>query len=148
YGELNFLPVKVVSEGRNSPSAKSVNNNAPVIDATPLSSVYPSNVADSNDPSYGEDEQTLISLSLSPHPEASKKFKILSIRKVAFDALGKALPLKVQKVSARASKVAGKASTPMDVDSDSDIHGMCNTPILTNIAAEANMGYCFIVQQS
>ncbi|GJU59632.1 hypothetical protein Tco_1237398 [Tanacetum coccineum] len=95
-GELNFLPVEGVSEGRNSPSAKSVNNDAPVIGATPLSSVFPSNivenVADSDDPSYGEDEQTL------------------------------ALPPKVQKVPARASKVAGEASTPLDVDNDSNIH--------------------------
>ncbi|GKA31716.1 hypothetical protein Tco_0718021 [Tanacetum coccineum] len=50
------------------------------------------NVTDSDDPSYGEDERTL------------------------------ALPLKVQKVSAQASKVAGEASTPLDVDSDPDIH--------------------------
>ncbi|GJX87310.1 hypothetical protein Tco_0339324, partial [Tanacetum coccineum] len=98
-GELNFLPAEGASEGRNSPSAKSVNNNAPMIDATPLYSVYPSNVVDSNDPSYGEDEQTLIGPSLSPHYEASKKFKILGKR-----------------------KVAGEASTPLDVDSDSDIH--------------------------
>ncbi|GJY34893.1 hypothetical protein Tco_0419362 [Tanacetum coccineum] len=63
-GEFNFLPAEGVSEGRNSPSTKSMNNVAPMIDATPLSSVYPSNivenVADSNDPSYGEDEQTLV----------------------------------------------------------------------------------------
>ncbi|GJZ45318.1 reverse transcriptase domain-containing protein [Tanacetum coccineum] len=62
-GELNFLLAEVASEGRNSPSAKSVNN-APIIGATPLSSVYPSNVVenvvDSDDPSYGEDEQNLI----------------------------------------------------------------------------------------
>ncbi|GJS88574.1 hypothetical protein Tco_0771210 [Tanacetum coccineum] len=97
-----------------------------MIDATPLSFVYPSNVvenvADSDDPSYGEDEQTLIGLSLSPHPEASKKFKVLGKRKVASGVLGKALPPKVQEVPARASKVAGEASTPLDVDSDSDIH--------------------------
>ncbi|GJW74808.1 hypothetical protein Tco_0134178 [Tanacetum coccineum] len=125
-GELNFLLAEVASEGRNSPFVKYMNNNAPVIDVTPLSSVYPSNVvenvADSDDPSYGEDEQTLIGPSLSPHLEASKKFKILSKRKVASGAPGKALPPKVQKVSARASKVAGEASTPLDVDSDSDIH--------------------------
>ncbi|GJZ01014.1 hypothetical protein Tco_0518975 [Tanacetum coccineum] len=91
-GELNFLPAEGASEGQNSPSGKYVNNNAPMIDATPLSSIYPSNVvenvADSDDPSYGEDEQTLI----------------------------------VQKVPARASKVVGEASTPLDVDSVSDIH--------------------------
>ncbi|GJX36748.1 hypothetical protein Tco_0248305 [Tanacetum coccineum] len=103
-----------------------MNNNAPLIDATPLSSVYPSNVvenvADSDDPSYGEDEQTLIGPSLSPYPEVSKKFKILGKRKVASGVPGKALPLKVQKVPAHASKVAGEASTPLDVDSDFDIH--------------------------
>ncbi|GJT97607.1 hypothetical protein Tco_1093125 [Tanacetum coccineum] len=84
-GEFNFLPAEGVSEGRNSPSAKSMNNDAPMISATPLSSVYPSNivenVADSDDPSYGEDEQTLV-----------------------------------------ASKVADEASTPLDVDSNFDIH--------------------------
>ncbi|GKD71357.1 hypothetical protein Tco_1325447 [Tanacetum coccineum] len=80
------------------------------------------NVADSDDPSYGEDEQTLIGPSLSPHPEASKKFKILGKRKVASGVPGKALPPMVQKVIAQASKVAGEASTPLDVDSDFDIH--------------------------
>ncbi|GJT97610.1 hypothetical protein Tco_1093128 [Tanacetum coccineum] len=53
----------------------------------PLSSVYPSNivenVADSDDPSYGEDEKTLVGPSLPPHLEASKKLKILGKRKVA-----------------------------------------------------------------
>ncbi|GKF17198.1 hypothetical protein Tco_0062116, partial [Tanacetum coccineum] len=65
---------------------------------------------------------TLISPSLSPYPEVSKKFKIISKRKVTFGVTGKVLPLKVQKVTARASKVAGEASTSLDVDSDSDIH--------------------------
>ncbi|GKC36035.1 hypothetical protein Tco_1048419 [Tanacetum coccineum] len=103
-GEFNFLLVEGVSEGQNSPSAKFVNNDAPVIGANPLSFVYPSNivenVADSDDPSYEEVEKTLVSI-----PR-------------------KALPLKVQKVPARASKVAGDASTPLDIDSDSDIHGV------------------------
>ncbi|GJU51993.1 hypothetical protein Tco_1221548 [Tanacetum coccineum] len=125
-GELNFLPAEGVSEGQNSPSSKSVNNDAPVIGATPLSSVYPSNihenVADSDDPSYGEDEQTLVGPSLPPHPETNKKLKFLGKRKVASGIPGKALPLKVQKVPSRTSKVAGEASTPLDVDSNSDIH--------------------------
>nr|GEU95937.1 hypothetical protein [Tanacetum cinerariifolium] len=69
-----------------------------------------------------EDKQTLVGLSLSLYLEASKKFKILGKRKVASSVPGKALPLKVQNMSARASKVAGKASTPLDVDSNSDIH--------------------------
>ncbi|GJV55565.1 hypothetical protein Tco_1456570 [Tanacetum coccineum] len=125
-GELNFLPAEGVGGGQNSPSKKSMNNDAPVIGATPLSSVYPSNivenVADSDDPSYGEDEQTLVGPSLPLHLGASKKLKILGKRKVASGVSGKALPLKVQKVPAQASKVAGEASTPLDVDSDPDIH--------------------------
>ncbi|GJV02675.1 hypothetical protein Tco_1336244 [Tanacetum coccineum] len=87
----------------------SVNNNALMIDATPLSSVYPTNVvknvANSDDPSYGEDEQTLIGL-----------------------------PPKVQKVPARASKVAGEASTPLDVDSDYDIHEFPSAKELKDVA--------------
>ncbi|GKB64630.1 hypothetical protein Tco_0920816, partial [Tanacetum coccineum] len=114
------------SEGRNSPSSKSVNNDAPLIDVTPLSFVYPSNIIenvdDSDDPSYGEDGQTLVGLSLPPHPKASKKLKMLGKRKVASSVPRKALPPKVQKVPARASKVAAEASTPLDVDSDFDIH--------------------------
>ncbi|GKG61832.1 hypothetical protein Tco_0623549, partial [Tanacetum coccineum] len=58
-----------------------------------------------------------------PHPEASKKHKILSKRKVASGIPGKALPLKVQKVPSRASRDAGEASIPLDVDSDFVIHG-------------------------
>ncbi|GKD62538.1 hypothetical protein Tco_1300047 [Tanacetum coccineum] len=127
-GELNFLLAEVASKVRNSPSTKSINDNAPVIDVTPLSSVYPSNVVEnvvnSDDPTYGEDEQTLIGPYLSHHPEASKKFKILGKRKVASGAPGKALPPEFQKVSARASMVASEASTPLYVESDPDIHGM------------------------
>nr|GEW26622.1 hypothetical protein [Tanacetum cinerariifolium] len=86
------------SEGQNSPSVKSVNNDALVIGATPLYFVYPSNiiksVADSDDPFYGEDEQTLVRLSLPSHPEANKKLKILGKRKVAFGIPKRALPLK------------------------------------------------------
>nr|GEW28575.1 hypothetical protein [Tanacetum cinerariifolium] len=57
-GELNFLPTEGVSEGQNSPSAKSVNNDAP-------------------------DEQTLVGPSLPPRPEANRKLKILGKWKVA-----------------------------------------------------------------
>nr|GEW51558.1 putative nucleotidyltransferase, ribonuclease H [Tanacetum cinerariifolium] len=103
-GKFNFLPAEDASESQNFPSVKSMNNDALMIDATPLSSVYLSNIvenaADSDDPSYGDDEQSL----------------------VASGVPGEALPQKVQKVPARASKVVGEASTPLDVDSDFDIH--------------------------
>nr|GEW78822.1 hypothetical protein [Tanacetum cinerariifolium] len=123
-GELNLLPTEGASDGRNSSSEKYINNNAPMIDATPqvyLSNVV-ENVGDFDDPSYGEDEQTIVGLYISLHLEASKKLKILGKRKVASGVLAKALPLKVQKVSARASKVAGEASNPLDVNSEYDIH--------------------------
>nr|GEW89554.1 hypothetical protein [Tanacetum cinerariifolium] len=112
-GEFNFLRTKGVREGQNSQSVKSMNNDAPLIGTNPLSSVYPSNivenVVDYDDPSYRVDEQTLVGPSLPPHPEASKTLKILGKRKVSFGVPGKALPSKVQKVPARASKVAGEA---------------------------------------
>nr|GEV36186.1 hypothetical protein [Tanacetum cinerariifolium] len=92
-----------INKGQNSSSAKSINNDALVIGATPLYSIYPSNivenVADSDDPSYGEDEKTLVGPCLPPHLEANKTLKILGKR-----------------------KVAGESSTPLDVDSDSNIH--------------------------
>ncbi|GKA07578.1 hypothetical protein Tco_0686802 [Tanacetum coccineum] len=54
----------------------------------------------------------------------AKKLKVLGKRKVASGIPRKALPLKVQKVPARASKVASEAFTPLDVDNDFDIHGV------------------------
>nr|GEW10677.1 putative nucleotidyltransferase, ribonuclease H [Tanacetum cinerariifolium] len=139
-GEFNFLPAEDASESQNSPSVKFMNNDAPMIDATPLSSVYPSNIVkndiDSDHPSYGDDEQTLVGPSLPPHHEASKKLKILGKRKVASGVPRKALPPKVQKVPARSGKVAGEASTPLDVDSDSNIHGFGKNPLVFDIRAE------------
>nr|GEV78694.1 hypothetical protein [Tanacetum cinerariifolium] len=99
--------------GGNSPSAKYANNDALMIDATPISSVYPSNivenVADFDDPSYGNDEQTLVGPSLPPYLEASKKLKIPGKR-----------------------KVVGEASSPLDVDSDFDIHEFTSAKELKN----------------
>nr|GEY41750.1 hypothetical protein [Tanacetum cinerariifolium] len=87
-----------VSEGRNSLSTKSINNDSPMIDATPLSSIYP------------------------PPPSPNIVENIVYSDDPSFEggAPRKALPPK--KVPARASKVAGEASTPLDVDSDSNIH--------------------------
>nr|GEU93632.1 aspartate aminotransferase [Tanacetum cinerariifolium] len=50
--------------------------------------------------------------------------KMLVKRKVAFGIPEESLPPKVQKMPTQASKVVGEASTPLDVDSDSDIYGM------------------------
>ncbi|GKB39412.1 hypothetical protein Tco_0884354 [Tanacetum coccineum] len=59
---------------------------------------------------------------LPTYREGSKKLKILSKRNVASGVPRKALSPKVQNMPVRASKVAGEAFTPMDVDSDSDIY--------------------------
>ncbi|GJU54734.1 reverse transcriptase domain-containing protein [Tanacetum coccineum] len=79
----------------SSPSTKSVSNEAPVIDAEPLTAVHPSefakNIGDSNNAPSENDEITLIG-----HSVASKA----QTRKVAF----------------------GDASDPMDVNSDPNIH--------------------------
>ncbi|GJS42318.1 hypothetical protein Tco_1094048 [Tanacetum coccineum] len=60
----------------------------------------------------------------------------------------KALPPKVQKVSARASKVAGEAYTPLDVDGDSNIHGFDKNPLISDMQLDQSFvvsGWSFIV---
>nr|GFA31951.1 hypothetical protein [Tanacetum cinerariifolium] len=101
-GEFKFLPEGCIDDNQCSPSLKSVNNEASIIDAKPLTSVHPSNfvedVADSDDASAGDNENPLV---------------------------GTSLPLylsHVLKMAAQASKVAGEAFDPLDVDSDPDIH--------------------------
>ncbi|GJT26661.1 hypothetical protein Tco_0906936 [Tanacetum coccineum] len=97
-GEFKFLPEGCIDDNQGSPSSESVNNEALVIDAKPLTSLHPSNfvedVADSDDASAGDNKNPLLGTSLPPLLEAA----------------------------AQASKVAGKASDPLDVDSDADIH--------------------------
>ncbi|GKF65835.1 hypothetical protein Tco_0192352, partial [Tanacetum coccineum] len=65
---LRFLPKGCIDDNQCSPSSKSVNNEAPVIDAKPLKSVHPSNfvedVADSDDASAGDNENPLVGTSL------------------------------------------------------------------------------------
>ncbi|GJW97830.1 hypothetical protein Tco_0179638 [Tanacetum coccineum] len=125
-GEFKFLPEGCIDDNQGSPSSKSVNNEAPVIDAKPLMYLHPSNfvkdVADSDDASAGDNENPLLGTSLPPLPEAGKKLRSLGKRKLP-SRVGDSLP-KVRKMAAQTSKVAGEASDPLDVDSDADIHGM------------------------
>ncbi|GKB01146.1 reverse transcriptase domain-containing protein [Tanacetum coccineum] len=101
-GEFKFLLEGCIDNNQGSPSSKSVNNEASVIDAKPLTSLHPSNfiedVADSDDASAGDNENPLLGTSLPPLPKAGSKMVV------------------------QASKVAGEASDPLDVDSDVDIH--------------------------
>ncbi|GJQ97417.1 hypothetical protein Tco_0008556 [Tanacetum coccineum] len=123
-GEFKFLPEGCIDDNQGFPSSKSVNNEAPVIDAKPLTSLHPSNsvedVADSDDASAGDNENPLLGTSLPPLPEAGKKLRSLGKRKLP-SGVGDSL-LKVRKMAAQASKVADEASDPLDVDSDDDIH--------------------------
>ncbi|GKD68987.1 hypothetical protein Tco_1323077, partial [Tanacetum coccineum] len=63
-GEFNFIPEGGLDKEGNSPSTRSVNNEAPTIDAEPLTTVHPSkfakNLGDSNDALSDQDEVTLI----------------------------------------------------------------------------------------
>ncbi|GKD43617.1 hypothetical protein Tco_1268262 [Tanacetum coccineum] len=105
---------------------KFVNNEAPVIDAKPLTSLHPSNfvkdVANSDDASAGDNENPLLGTSLLSLPEAGKKFRLIVQRKLP-SRVGDSL-LKVRKIAAQVSKMAGEASDPLDVDNDADIHAM------------------------
>ncbi|GKB93188.1 hypothetical protein Tco_0979325 [Tanacetum coccineum] len=93
-GEFNFLPKGGFNNNQGSLSAKSVNNETPIIDAEPISTVLPSNVADN----------------------------IIDSSNTSFDA---ELPLVHPSTSSfpEVSKVAGDASTPLNDDSDPNIHG-------------------------
>nr|GEY36262.1 hypothetical protein [Tanacetum cinerariifolium] len=69
-GEFKFLPEGCNDYNQCSPSLKSVNNEAPVIDEKPLTSVHPSNfiedVTNSDDASAGDNENPLVGTFLPP----------------------------------------------------------------------------------
>ncbi|GJY96839.1 hypothetical protein Tco_0513749 [Tanacetum coccineum] len=94
-GEFKFLPEGYIDDNQGSPSSKSVNNEAPVIDAKPLTSLHPSNivkdVADSDDASAGDNENPLLGTSLPPLPDAGKKLRSLDKRKLP-SGVGGSLP--------------------------------------------------------
>ncbi|GJZ05520.1 hypothetical protein Tco_0539313, partial [Tanacetum coccineum] len=75
-----------MDDNQGSPFSKSVNNEAPVIDAKPLTSLHPSNfvedVVDSDDAFDGDNENPLLGTSLPPLPKAGKKLRSLGKRKL------------------------------------------------------------------
>ncbi|GJU59648.1 hypothetical protein Tco_1237414 [Tanacetum coccineum] len=123
-GEFKFPPEGYINDNQGSHSSKSVNNEALTIDAKPLTSVHPSDfvedVVDSDDASARDNENPLVGTSLSPLLKAGEKLRSLIKRKLP-SRVGDSLP-KVRKMAPQASKVAGEASDPLDVDSDTDIH--------------------------
>nr|GEV79631.1 hypothetical protein [Tanacetum cinerariifolium] len=99
-GEFNFLLEGGFKDNQGSFSVKSVNNETSILDVKPISAVLPSNVADNiiNSSNISFDDE--LPLVRPPHP----------------------LSLRARRTPVQASKVDGDASTPLDVDSDPDIH--------------------------
>ncbi|GJT85283.1 hypothetical protein Tco_1067000 [Tanacetum coccineum] len=123
--EFNFLPEGGFDDNQGSLSAKSVNNKTPIINAEPISTVLPSNVADNiidSSNASSDDELPLVHPSTSSFPEVGEKSKVAGKRKLAADDLREGSHHRAQKAPVQVSKVAGDASTPLDVDSDPDIH--------------------------
>nr|GEU44980.1 hypothetical protein [Tanacetum cinerariifolium] len=95
-GEFNFLSEEGLDENQGSLSAKSMDNETPMINAKPISAVYPSNVAENIIDSYNTspkgDELSPVGPSASPYPEAGKKSKAMGRRKLTVDALRDEFP--------------------------------------------------------
>nr|GEZ94849.1 hypothetical protein [Tanacetum cinerariifolium] len=92
---LRFLPEGCIDDNQCSLLSISVNNEAPVIDANPLTSIHPSDfvkdVVDFDDASARDNENPLVGTSLPPLPEAGKKLRSLDKRKLPF-RVGDSLP--------------------------------------------------------
>ncbi|GKG02876.1 hypothetical protein Tco_0310512, partial [Tanacetum coccineum] len=86
---------------------------------------HPSNVAknivDSGNTSF-EDGLLPVHPSTSSFPKASEKSKAAGKRKLTADGFGEGSHHGARKVLVQVSKVVGDASTPLNVDSDPDIH--------------------------
>nr|GEY46125.1 hypothetical protein [Tanacetum cinerariifolium] len=119
-GKFHFEPEGAFAGGEGiSPSNRSVNNEAPVINIAPLNSSLPSHVAkkveDSNDVSLREDI-------VGEAERLHKSLKVVGKRKQATSPLVKEVCHKLRKTPPQASKVVSDASNPLDVDRDPDIH--------------------------
>nr|GFD54456.1 hypothetical protein [Tanacetum cinerariifolium] len=78
-GKFKFLPEGCIDDNECSPSLKSVNNEAPIIDVKPLMSVHPSDFVEdvvySDDASVRDNKNPLVGTTLPPLPEAGKKLR-------------------------------------------------------------------------
>ncbi|GJV82877.1 retrovirus-related pol polyprotein from transposon TNT 1-94, partial [Tanacetum coccineum] len=70
-----------------------------------------------------DDDLPPVHASTSSFPEVGEKSKAAGKRKLVVDALREGSHHRARKALVQASKVAGDASTSLDVDSDHDIHG-------------------------
>ncbi|GJS81020.1 hypothetical protein Tco_0747561 [Tanacetum coccineum] len=128
--EFNFLPEGGFDDNQGSFSANSVNNETPIIDVEPISVVLPANVADniidSNNTS-SDDELPPVHPPTSSLPAVGEKSKAARKRKLDVDAIREGSHRRARRAPVQTSKVAGGASTPLDVDSDPDIHEFPST---------------------
>nr|GEW11105.1 hypothetical protein [Tanacetum cinerariifolium] len=107
-----------------------------VINAEPISDVHPSDIAknimDSRNTSSKEGGLSPIGPDAPSYLEVGKRSKVAGKRKVVVGSHGEDLYRKAQKVHAQASKVAGDASTLLDVDSNPDVHEFTSAKELKN----------------
>ncbi|GJW64850.1 hypothetical protein Tco_0116734 [Tanacetum coccineum] len=131
--EFNVLPEGGLNEGERPPSIKSVNNEAPVVDAELITVVHPSefaeNIGDSDDAPSENDEMTLIGHSKPHNLEVGTSSKDTGKRKQVADSFGEGPHQRTQKVPPQASKVVGDPCNPLDVDSDPDIHAVLDNTL-------------------
>nr|GEW28127.1 hypothetical protein [Tanacetum cinerariifolium] len=123
-GEFNFLPEGGFEDNQGSFSANSVNNETPILDAEPISDVLPTNVADNiidSSNTFFDDELPPVHPT-STFPRVGEKSKATGKRKLVVDTLREGSHRKARRAPVHVSKVVGDASTPLDVDSDPDIH--------------------------
>nr|GEZ43427.1 hypothetical protein [Tanacetum cinerariifolium] len=120
-GESKFL----LEEG-NSPSTKSVNNEAPVIHAEPITAIHPLRLIEdiSNSVDVPFDQAHMVDVDhFNPHNlKVGTSSKAARKRKRVYKSASEEPRPKAQKVQPQASKSPGVASEPLDVDNDPDIH--------------------------
>ncbi|GJU32917.1 retrovirus-related pol polyprotein from transposon TNT 1-94 [Tanacetum coccineum] len=136
----SFMVGGIDGEG-NSPSNRSVNNEAPVIDVAPLNSAPPSHIAkntkDSDDVSYEGDI-------VGEAERLRKSSKVTGKRKQATGLSFKEAHHKLQKAPPEASKVAGDAFDSLDVDSHPDIHGKFYTFSASSVLSTCGSKLIFV----
>ncbi|GKF90654.1 hypothetical protein Tco_0274355, partial [Tanacetum coccineum] len=118
-GEFHFIPEDGVGDEGGSPSTRSMNNEAPMINVDPFTTVdpseFPKNIGDSDDASSEQDEVTLIDRTTAEKTQnqrVSSSSKATGKRKQTVESSEREPQLKVRKVSSQASKVASDASDP------------------------------------
>nr|GEU91845.1 hypothetical protein [Tanacetum cinerariifolium] len=125
---LTLVPLGGVDNEGSSPSTRSVNNEAPTIDADPLTAIYPlefaENIGNSDDAPSEKDEITLIDRTTVEKTLSRRvSLNVLIVKEVEVIRLDVLIVKEVEVISLEGVlQVVGDASDPLDVDSDPDIH--------------------------